>query len=1376
MRFARKLAPWQKVNHFRNSNELCRKDLMLKNLKKRRALLIGRGELAEAKAYSFFPVTFELPKDYALFAEEFKESGGIWVMKPSGAAEGRGIFLFTKLSAVQAWAKPHLTRRMKRHDPAKPASYVVQRYISNPYLVGGKKFDLRIYVLVTSFRPLTVYIYRDGFAKFSSARFSTDHAHLQNELMHLTNHAVQRRGKAVGNKWRLKKFKIYVAMRHGRKAMDKLFWDIQALVVRTVRAVDRLVIHDAQSFELFGYDVLVDETLRPWLLEVNASPSLGASNREDLRLKKQMVGDALDIVDVEGRVPPGSPVREHVGGFDLAFHKGYAEVQPQACGYSSLLGAVVRNPLRQSRRNEQDKGKFSAFPLPRAASASLVNNGMKAKAIWSSPEPSSKVSTQQQEREREVAEEQDAESMEHMFDRTPTNLGRDVARMVRLNQDFLQPEIVDLVVRASKSTTALSSSSRSSWGGGGVDAFATVAKAYRKLKRQHLTLHLCEAFEEATGEPLTPSTPQGLVLLLDAMQPKTIRHARGTERHPGRSSANRDEGGERAVKGLLRRYEEEGKEVHMTAYKAAVKALDGPDCSVALAMAREARSRLGDSAEGLGEVYALVMNQCQERQAPDVMRLVLDERREAGGQSTLAPDAHAYASTLACFGKAKRVAEAVEIFGEMLEAGVKPSAVAVNNMLAACARDPDDYWMHAKTMFEGMEHRWGVTRNVYHYTSLVTCLLKAGRWSEAIATTDRMESDGITPNMRFLDHMMQASVGAKQWVTAEAIFRAMTEKYGHTNVVSRQSTLHFIQSMVMQKKLRKVISYVARVQDLSLKGPPPKGKESMDTAVLKWFRSIPGVGSEALAGVLMSMQDKGVRLHPDSYSVVISKANHNGNKELSATLYKMLVAGNVAPSLSAANAAIKGCATIDGALGIMASLGEHGLLPDKFTYAALLHCCSNAVHDDRQGQRATQAWEAMMEGDIVPHGGMLASYLLALMRSGEWKLALEVRERYRDGSEKLSHADRHVDKLDFMAREDAVVDGVMANGLVDNGQAHLALAYVLEVVKAREEEQENTFTQAGQEEMKRFVDEDNHTVLAGIRACKEARVGSCETAIALLAACEARWATGPLAPEADIGRERQGDNGEGGAYEWREMNVRTRLSRRRLYDCLVSVLDDKGQDFDDIRRVLERGMKNGAVSLMKDQLGDASGEQAVDFHGWSSRSARCIVRCIVQDLARNDDFLLTMGQYDLGRAAAAQGLREFGDVSERWHVDSPDPRGRRREFADGVTPARFTEREYGKGRKRTSASKSRWQKPGGSWDGVGPDVTQARWWEKEKRLSLIVGRPRPPPCIRNSVEEFCVLGVTPPLRVRKAGSNPGILTIEPEDVQAWIERNPAILT
>lgn len=52
------------------------------------------------------------------------------------------------------------------------------------------------------------------------------------------------------------------------------------------------------------------------------------------------------------------------------------------------------------------------------------------------------------------------------------------------------------------------------------------------------------------------------------------------------------------------------------------------------------------------------------------------------------------------------------------------------------------------------------------------------------------------------------------------------------------------------------------------------------------------------------------------------------------------------------------------------------------------------LYDEHVSKMFGQVWKAIAEEGIVPHGGMLASYLLALMRSGEWKLALEVRERY----------------------------------------------------------------------------------------------------------------------------------------------------------------------------------------------------------------------------------------------------------------------------------------------------------------------------------------------------------------------------------------------
>ena len=202
------------------------------------------------------------------------------------------------------------------------------------------------------------------------------------------------------------------------------------------------------------------------------------------------------------------------------------------------------------------------------------------------------------------------------------------------------------------------------------------------------------------------------------------------------------------------------------------------------------------------------------------------------------------------------------------------------------------------------------------------------------------------------------------------------------------------------------------------------------------------------------------------------------------------------------------------------------------------------------------------------------------------------------------------------------------------------------------------------------------------------------------------------------------------------------------------------------------------------QQGGNTSKQALDFHGWSPRSARCVIRCIVEDIARDADFLLSNGQYDLGRAVTAQILREFGDVTERWHADSPDPRGRRREFADGARPARFDQRQYGEGNKGNKGHEKGEGKEGQgqkarktramAW-GEGENAEQAFWWRVGARLSIIVGKPRQPPSIRHSLEEFCTLGVRPPLRLRQDTANPGILNIEPEDVEAWLQQGGAVL-
>jgi len=304
-------------------------------------------------------VTFNLPREYALFVEEFKRQGGLWIMKPIGSAQGKGIFMFSKLSEISEWRtdykyKPNGPNSQKDKDVE---AYVVQRYINNPYLVGGKKFDLRLYVVVSSFSPLVVWLYRSGFARFTNTRYNSDPSSISNSFMHLTNVAIQKTDenydKRTGGKWDLRRLKLHMIGQFGAETTDAVFWEIQMIIIRSLLACGNVMINDKHCFELYGYDVMIDDTLKPWLIEVNASPSLSANTQEDYVMKCEMLNDVLDIVDVEGRLRGDE---EHVGGFDLVYEGGFVDMEGRDRGWSSYLGGAIERGSKKTRGKRREGG------------------------------------------------------------------------------------------------------------------------------------------------------------------------------------------------------------------------------------------------------------------------------------------------------------------------------------------------------------------------------------------------------------------------------------------------------------------------------------------------------------------------------------------------------------------------------------------------------------------------------------------------------------------------------------------------------------------------------------------------------------------------------------------------------------------------------------------------------------------------------------------------------------------------------------------------------------------------------------------------------------------------------------------------------------
>ncbi|XP_070706020.1 probable tubulin polyglutamylase TTLL2 [Pempheris klunzingeri] len=278
------LLPWQRLNHHPKTVGITRKDCLARNLRRMRAT-------SGSSLYDFSPTAFILPNDYTRFLAEYNRlhlargPAVYWICKPVDLSRGRGIFIFENIK-----------------DLVYDCSVIVQRYISKPLLISGYKFDLRIYVCVRSFHPLTVYIHQEGLVRFSTEKYNLSSLH--NLYAHLTNTSINKFGPfyktekervGQGCKWTMSKFRHFL---HSQDITELLLWQrINNIVTLTLLTIAPSVPSCPNCVELFGFDILVDVNFKPWLLEVNYSPALTLDCQADITVKKRLINDLIDLMN-----------------------------------------------------------------------------------------------------------------------------------------------------------------------------------------------------------------------------------------------------------------------------------------------------------------------------------------------------------------------------------------------------------------------------------------------------------------------------------------------------------------------------------------------------------------------------------------------------------------------------------------------------------------------------------------------------------------------------------------------------------------------------------------------------------------------------------------------------------------------------------------------------------------------------------------------------------------------------------------------------------------------------------------------------------------------------------------------------------------------
>lgn len=300
----------QRINKIPGMDVICFKNTTIHALNQMRRMF--------PNYYRFFPLSFLLPHQFNdlqnahRYYQSHSKQPVTWIVKPRNGCCGNGIKLVQQLFELSHKTEP----------------LVVQKYIP-PYLIDGYKFDFRFYILISTLAPYTVYIYKEGLARFCTHKYTPPTTSTINDkFSHLTNTSINKGNQETKDQEFTKLASAVLAQieeknpKKGpgvwKKICDCSMFSLLAIwpsivsylsnpssgrpiIGRRAFGQDEKTLDQfSKYFHIMGIDILLSENLQPIVLELNDRPSMIVTYECEKALKRDMIYDAFSHISVDG--------------------------------------------------------------------------------------------------------------------------------------------------------------------------------------------------------------------------------------------------------------------------------------------------------------------------------------------------------------------------------------------------------------------------------------------------------------------------------------------------------------------------------------------------------------------------------------------------------------------------------------------------------------------------------------------------------------------------------------------------------------------------------------------------------------------------------------------------------------------------------------------------------------------------------------------------------------------------------------------------------------------------------------------------------------------------------------------------------------------